>query len=218
MRSRESVARLHPFGLRFSESVVDKALPTPQHLLVARSVTRHAAYFTRLCHLAPEFVLREKVTAIAMDPRLKHRAWHRFHALASDAGIKVCRGRMPVPVAGTAVVRGRGHGVYGFVLNLDVAIRAFDLVIGHVSLMHELGLVVATQSRRIVVASVAAFARNLARTLNHVRVARRALHVEALNVAVVETQIRLGDYLFRHFVTQGAAPGALIELLVLKMT
>lgn len=218
MRSRERFARLHPFGLRFSQPVADQALPTREHLLVARPVTRHAAHLICLCHLAPEFVLREEVTTVAMDARLKHCAWHRLDAFASDAGIQVGRRRMAIPVAGVAVVRGRCHGVDRFVLNLNVAIRALDLMIGHVSLMHELGLAVTIQPWRIVVASVAALARDLAGSLNHVRVARRALHVEALNVAVIEAQIRLGDYLIRHFVTEGASRGALIELLALEVT
>lgn len=172
MRSRERVASLHPFGLCFFQPVADQALPAREHLLVARPVTRHAAHLICLCHLAPEFVLREEVTAVAMDARLKHSAGHRLDAFASDAGIQVGRGRMAIPVAGTAVVRGRCHGVDRFMLNLNVAIRALDLMIGHVSLMHELGLAVTIQPWRIVVASVAALARNFAGSLDHVRVAR----------------------------------------------
>ena len=120
---------------------------------------------------------------------------------------------MAITMAGVAVLRCGGHGVDRFVLNLNMAIGALDLVIGDVSPMHELGFAVAAQPRRIVMTSVAALARNLARSLYDVGMARRALHVEALYVAVVEAQIRFCDYLIRDFVTERAARRSLIELL-----
>lgn len=168
MRNRKGILGLHPFRLCFFKPLTDQTPPARQHLLVTSPVTRHATHLVRLRNLASEFILREKVTAVAMNARLKHRARHRLDAFAADARIQIGSRRMTLAVACVAVVRGRCDRVSRLVLDLNVAVCALDFVVGHMGLMHELGLAVAIQSRRIVMASIAPFARHFAGALNHI--------------------------------------------------
>lgn len=149
---------------------------------------------------------------------LKHGAGHRLDAFSPGARIEIGGSRVTFTVTRVAGSCGGGRGSHRFVLDLDVTVRAFDLVIRHVSPVHELGLAVAAQSRRIIVAGVATLARNFAGALDNVCVTRRALHVEAFYVVVVEGQIRLGGDLARNLVAERAAAGSLIELLALEVT
>lgn len=221
MRGWKEIPRLAEFGLGLLEPRVDQALPPAEYFVVARAVTGHATNFACFSHCASQPFLGQEVAALAADADLIHLARHRIQSLAARSGIQILCGGVAVTMACAAGVRSRGSRcelATRCVLNLEMAVRAINLVIGHVRFMQNSGLAVALKEHRIVVAGVAPLARNLAGSLHHVRVARSALHIETIYLAMVEAEVGLCQHLVGNLMAKRAPRFPLIEGLALEMT
>ena len=80
-----------------------------------------------------------------------------------------------------------------------------------------LGLAIALDARRVVVAGDAALARHLAVAFDNPFVAGHAVHVEALHVAVVEGEAGRRNHLLRNRVAERAACRALVRCHILEV-
>jgi hypothetical protein len=84
-------------------------------------------------------------------------------------------------------------------------------------LMKELCFAVSLKSLLIVVAGVASLVRHFALSLNHLRVTRKALHVETLHIAVIELEIGLIYHFIGNLMTERASARPFIKRLILEM-
>src|ERR1051325_3939677 len=124
--------------------------------------------------------------------------------------------RGAVAVAGAAVTRrivgrGRGPARQPPVLDRQVAVLAVHLVLRHVLVVQEPGVVVAREPRRLVVAGEAALLRPRAVAAHAPAVAEVALHVEARHLAVVERHALVARHLLRHLVALEAGSGPAVQ-------
>ena len=104
------------------------------------------------------------MATLAGHTRQKHRSWHRRNTSATDSSIKAALRRVTEAVTIRAsAFSSTGIRVPGSsVLNLEVAIEAVYLVIGHMNPVHLLVLVVLVESLRFIVTREASFFRNAA--------------------------------------------------------
>jgi hypothetical protein len=101
--------------------------------------------------------------------------------------------------------------------NLNVAVEAFHLMLGHMRLMQELCLSIAVQAFGLVVAGIAALLGDLPIAFDHPFVTESTVHIKALDFPVVKGKAGGGDHLLGHFMAEDAAAGSLVEGIVLEV-
>jgi hypothetical protein len=202
-------------GAQAIESLSQRGLPAAIDRQVLGTVAGHAAHLVRPLMIT----LRPVVTRLATDAGEVHLRRLRRNALAADAAVEIAHRR----VSGRRAVAALAGGAQcllarrDLVANLDVAVQTLHLVVGDVHAMQELRLGIALQARRLVVTREAALARHVAVAFDHAFMAGHTVHVEPLDIAVVEGEAGRGNHLFGDRVTERAACRALVRRHILEV-
>ena len=210
-------------GLRLSElfrhagqPLFQPDLPVSVDRQVFRPVAGHAA------DLAGGHVLSlcDVVTGFTADAGEIHRRRTRGNAFTPDAAVKVPHRRMPrgSAVADSAPGGQRFLPIGNFVNDLDVTVETFDLVVGHVLPVEKLRFPVSIQALDVIVTGVATLAGNVSVAFDDSLVTQHAIHVETLDLAMVERKPSRLDSPLGNFVTQGASGRSFIQGLALEVT
>ncbi len=103
-------------------------------------------------------------------------------------------------------------------LNLQVTVETIYFVLGDVHPMEQLDVAEAREAPWVIMTYVAALLGDVAVALDDIVMTEYAFHAQALHVSVIKGESCCCDELFRDFVTQRAARGALVESRLFEMT
>jgi len=162
---------------------------------------------------------RQDVTRFAGNSRQVHLAWTRIHTAPSDTPVKISGGR----VAGLLGVATATVGTHRFVesrypmLNLDVAIQAFDFVIGNMGYMQKLRLLKSCQPLLVVMAGVTSLPGHGAFAGYHIAMTEKAVHTEPSHLAMIKGESSGGYDFLGDLVAHRASGRALVGRGILEV-
>jgi hypothetical protein len=104
------------------------------------------------------------------------------------------------------------------VLDLQVAVRAIDLVVAHMHPMHQIDIFIAVQALPLAVTGKAALLRDIAsRGVGNFSMTPLTVHVEAVHVSMVKAHQSDLDHLIRDHMTKCTAAGSLAHFHILEV-
>ena len=158
------------------------------------------------------------VTAFTSHSGAIHHVGHRLDSLATDTGIEIALSRMTSQMTRRAFGSGRFEMTRCHVLDLEVAVGALDLVVGHVDAVEKNNFLVRLKALRFVMTGHAPFLRHCSRTRLRRRMAGLAFHPETGDVTMVEIKPSSVNHIIGNLVTERAPGGAGSGLLILEVT